>query len=283
MSNTDYAKIERAILFIESNVRSQPPLERIAAGVGLSPFHFQRLFRRWAGVSPKRFLQYLTAKHAEGLLRESRSLLDVTDEVGLSSAGRLHDLVVNIHAVTPGQLKERGAGLTIRFGIHPSLFGDCLLAVTERGICWLSFINPRDRARAVADLQRYWSGARIEERPAATRPFIDRIFPSSTRRGTQPAIDLFIQGTNFQIKVWEALLTIPPGSVASYEEMARRIGAPKATRAAASAVANNPVSFLIPCHRVIRKSGAIGNYGGGPARKKAMLGWEAAQTAKSVP
>ena len=279
MVTTDYARVEKAILFIESNFRAQPPLETIAAGVGLSPFHFQRLFRRWAGVSPKRFLQYLTAKRAEGLLRESRNLLDVTDEVGLSSPGRLHDLVVNIHAMTPGQLKARGAGLTIHFGVHPSLFGDCLLAVTERGICWLSFIDPRDRARAVADLRRCWSGARLHERPAATRPFMDRIFPVSRRRGgsAQSAIDLFVQGTNFQVKVWEALLTIPPGSVASYEEVARRIGAPKATRAAASAVANNPVSFLIPCHRVIRKSGAIGNYGGGPARKKAMLGWEAAQ------
>jgi AraC family transcriptional regulator of adaptative response/methylated-DNA-[protein]-cysteine methyltransferase len=275
MSTTDYARIEKAILFIESNVRRHPSLNEIAAGVGLSPFHFQRLFRRWAGISPKQFTQYLTAGVAERLLRESRSLLDVTDEAGLSSPGRLHDLMITIHGVTPGQLKSRGAGLAIGFGIHPNPFGECLLATTERGICWLSFVSPHDRQEAIAGLRQRWSGALLHERPETTRPVAERIFSASRRRtGT---IDLFVQGTNFQIKVWEALLTIPAGSVASYEEMARRIGAPTATRAVASAVAENPVSYLIPCHRVIRKSGAFGNYGGGATRKKALLGWEAAR------
>ncbi len=274
MSATDYARIEQAILYIESNVRRRPSLEEIAAGVGLSPFHFQRLFRRWAGISPKRFTQYLTANTAERLLRESRSLLDAADEAGLSSPGRLHDLIVTIHAVTPGQLKSRGAGLTIQYGVHPTPFGDCLLAVTERGICWLSFITPRDRDAAVADLRQYWAGARLHERPQVTRPVAERIFRLSQRGGV---IDLFVQGTNFQVKVWEALLTIPPGAVASYQEIARKIGAPTATRAVGTAVGQNPVSYLIPCHRIIRKSGAFGNYGGGVARKKALLGWEVAR------
>jgi AraC family transcriptional regulator, regulatory protein of adaptative response / methylated-DNA-[protein]-cysteine methyltransferase len=280
MPAADYARIERAILFIEANVRRRPSLDQIAAGAGLSPFHFQRLFRRWAGISPKRFMQFLTANTAERLLHESRSLLDVTDEAGLSSPGRLHDLMVTIHAVTPGQLKNHGAGLTIRFGVHPSPFGECLLAVTERGICWLSFIDPRDRDVAVADLRHYWDGAILQERPQATRPLAERIFRPSRRAAgapAPPAIDLFVQGTNFQIKVWEALLAIPPGAVASYQEIARRIGAPHATRAVGTAIGHNPVSYLIPCHRVIRKSGAIGNYGGGVARKKALLGWEAAR------
>jgi AraC family transcriptional regulator of adaptative response/methylated-DNA-[protein]-cysteine methyltransferase len=276
MSTTDYARIEKAILFIESNVRRHPSLNEIAAGVGLSPFHFQRLFRRWAGISPKQFTQYLTAGVAERLLRESRSLLDVTDEAGLSSPGRLHDLMITIHGVTPGQLKNRGAGLTIHFGVHPSPFGDCFLATTERGICWLSFIDPYDREETIADLKHQWHAALLQERPSVTRPIVERIFTPS-RRGAGGAVDLFVQGTNFQVNVWEALLTIPPGSVASYEEMARRIGAPTATRAVASAIADNPVSYLIPCHRVIRKSGAFGNYRWGVARKRAMLGWEAAR------
>jgi AraC family transcriptional regulator, regulatory protein of adaptative response / methylated-DNA-[protein]-cysteine methyltransferase len=270
---TDYARIEKAIVFIQTNVHRRPSLEAIAAGVGLSPFHFQRLFRRWAGISPKRFVQYLTADEAERALRASASLLEAAEEAGLSSPGRLHDLIVAIHAVTPGELKRRGEGLTIRYGVHPSPFGECLLAVTERGICWLSFIDPRDCDGAVADLRRYWSGALLQERTDATRSVAERMFRSSNRGGRY---DLFVHGTNFQIKVWEALLTIPPGAVASYQEIARRIGAPKATRAVGTAVGQNPVSYLIPCHRVIRKSGAFGRYGGGAVRKMALLGWEAA-------
>ncbi len=276
MSVADYARIEKAILFIESNFRSQPSLEEIAAGVGLSRYHFHRLFRRWAGISPKSFIQYLTARHAEGLLRESRNLLDVSYEVGLSGAGRLHDLIVKIHGVTPGQLKALGAGLTIRFGIHPSPFGACLVSVTDRGICGLSFIGPEGREEAIADLRRRWGHAVLQERPGVTQPVVDRIFAAS-RNPAGAAFDLFVAGTNFQIKVWEALLRIPPGSVASYAEIARRIGAPGAARAVGAAVVQNPVALLIPCHRVIRKSGAFGEYRWGAARKKAILGWEAAR------
>jgi len=281
MSATDYARIEQAIHFIESNVRRRPSLDEIAANAGLSPFHFQRLFRRWAGISPKRFIQYLTADTATRLLRESGSLFDAADEAGLSSPGRLHDLIVTIHAVTPGQMKSLGAGLTIRYGVHPTPFGDCLLAVTERGICWLSFLTPQGRDGAVADLRHYWGGALLQERPQATRPVTERIFPPSGRGGG--LLDLLVHGTNFQVKVWEALLTIPPGAVASYQEIARRVGAPAATRAVGTAVGQNPVSYLIPCHRVIRKSGAFGNYGGGVARKKALLGWEAARFPHPAP
>jgi AraC family transcriptional regulator of adaptative response/methylated-DNA-[protein]-cysteine methyltransferase len=273
MPASDYARIERAIHFIEANARRRPSLDEIAAGSGLSPFHFQRLFRRWAGLSPKRFIQYLTANTAERLLRESRSLLDAAEEAGLSGPGRLHDLIVAIHAVTPGQMKSRGKGLMILYGVHPTPFGNALLAVTERGVCWLSFLDPRDRDGALSDLHRYWSGAVLQEQPEATRPAAERMFTPTHRGGR---IDLIVYGTNFQVKVWEALLTIPPGAVASYQEIARRIGAPKATRAVGTAVGRNPVSYLIPCHRVIRKSGAFGNYGGGVARKKALLGWEAA-------
>jgi AraC family transcriptional regulator of adaptative response/methylated-DNA-[protein]-cysteine methyltransferase len=280
MSTADYTRIEQAIQFINSNVRRRPSLEEIAASVGLSPFHFQRLFRRWAGISPKRFIQYLTADAAMRLLRESHSLLDAADEAGLSGTGRLHDLIVTIHAVTPGEMKSRGEGLTIRYGIHPTPFGAALLAVTERGICWLSFISPRDRDGAITDLQRYWSGAVLEEQPAATRPLAERIFRAS-HHGER--FNLFVHGTNFQVKVWEALLTIPPGEVASYQAIARLVGTPNATRAVGTAVGQNPVSYLIPCHRVIRKSGAFGNYGGGVARKKALLGWEAARAPHPEP
>jgi AraC family transcriptional regulator of adaptative response/methylated-DNA-[protein]-cysteine methyltransferase len=280
MPDTDYARIERAIHFIEANVRRRPSLEEVAAGAGLSPFHFQRLFRRWAGISPKRFVQYLTAGEAERALRASASLLEAAEEAGLSSPGRLHDLIVAIHAVTPGELKQRGEGLMIRYGIQPSPFGDCLLAVTERGICWLSFIDARDRGGAVADLRRYWSGALLQEETNATRSVAEQVFVPARRGGR---FDLFVHGTNFQIKVWEALLMIPSGSVASYQEIARRIGAPKATRAVGTAVGQNPVSYLIPCHRVIRKSGEFGRYGGGVVRKKALLGWETAHNPTAGP
>jgi len=275
MPATDYARIERAIHFIEANVRRRPSLDEIAAGAGLSSFHFQRLFRRWAGISPKRFIQYLTAGQAERALRASASLLDAADEAGLSGPGRLHDLIVAIHAVTPGELKHFGAGLTIRYGVHSSPFGDCLLAVTKRGVCWLSFIDPRDHDGDVSGLRDYWRGATLQEQPEATRPVAGRIFRPPENGGSR--LDLYVHGTNFQIKVWEALLMIPPGAVASYQEIARRIGEPKATRAVGTAVGQNPVSYLIPCHRVIRKSGAFGHYGGGVARKQALLGWEAFQ------
>ena len=273
---TDYERIERAIHYLEQNYHHQPSLKALARGAGLSEFHFQRLFRRWAGISPKRFLQYLTAGHATRLLRASRTNLEVAYDSGLSGGGRLHDLLVQLHAVTPGELKRAGAGLTIQYGFHSSPFGECLIAITARGVCHLGFTPPADPRAALAELTAEWPRARFEQAPRMTAPIARRLF---TRvNGDSPGIDLHVRGTNFQIKIWEALLRIPSGSVVSYEDIARRIRAPRAVRAVANAVAHNPVAWLIPCHRVIRKSGALGGYRWGETRKKALLVWEAVRT-----
>lgn len=277
MATSDYARIEKAIHYLDANFRKQPGLPEIAAQVHLSEYHFQRLFRRWAGITPKRFLQYLTAEYSRRLLRQSRSVLAVSDASGLSSAGRLHDLLVGLHAVTPGELKSLGADLVIQYGFHPSPFGECLIAITRRGVCALEFVDAGGRAKALARLRLQWQGATLRLQPRATRPMAARVFTAP--RVSTDRYDLFVQGSNFQVKVWEALLRIPPGHVVSYEEMAARIEAPAATRAVASAVARNPIAFLIPCHRVIRKTGAFGEYRWGSARKKALLGWEAAHYA----
>jgi AraC family transcriptional regulator of adaptative response/methylated-DNA-[protein]-cysteine methyltransferase len=272
---TDYERIERAIRYLEENYQDQPNLKALACGAGLSEFHFQRLFRRWAGISPKRFVQYLTAGHAVRMLRESHTNLDAACDAGLSGGGRLHDLLVNIHAVTPGELKRAGAGLSIQYGFHPSSFGECLIGATSRGVCHLSFLSKEDHRAALAELAAEWPQAHIEEAPRVTAPLARRLF---TRvNGDAPGIDLHVRGTNFQIKVWEALLRIPSGGVVSYEDLARHIHAPRAVRAVANAVAHNPVAWLIPCHRVIRKSGVLGGYRWGETRKKALLAWEAAQ------
>jgi AraC family transcriptional regulator of adaptative response/methylated-DNA-[protein]-cysteine methyltransferase len=272
----DYSRIERAILFLDRNFRDQPGLSDIARSVNLSEHHFQRLFRRWAGISPKRFLQFLTVEYAKELLAESRSLLDATYEAGLSSPGRLHDLFTNVEAVTPGEFKSKGAGLKIDYGFHWSPFGICLLAVTDRGICGLSFLLHGDHEKAVQDLKSKWPGAGFEENSERTAPLLDQIFPPAGPKGAR-ALSLFLRGTNFQIKVWEALLRIPEGSVVSYEDLALRLGKPGATRAVGSAVGQNPIAFIIPCHRVIRKIGLVGDYHWGATRKKAMLVWEAAR------
>lgn len=273
---TDYERIERAIRYLEQNYRRQPDLKAMARGAGLSEFHFQRLFRRWAGISPKRFVQYLTAGHAVRVLRESRTNLDAAYEAGLSGGGRLHDLLINLHAVTPGELKRAGAGLTIQYGFHPSPFGECLIAMTARGICHLGFSPPENRRAALADLAAEWPRAQLVEAPRVTAPLARRLFTGGN--GQAPGIDLHVRGTNFQIKVWEALLRIPAGITVSYEDLARHIRAPSAVRAVANAVANNPIAWLIPCHRVIRKSGALGGYRWGETRKKVLLAWEAART-----
>ena len=243
----------------------------------LSEFHFQRLFRRWAGISPKRFIQFLTLEHAKKLLGGSHSVLDATYDAGLSSPGRLHDLFVNIEAMTPGEFKAQGAGLRISYGFHPSPFGECLLAVTERGICGLGFIDAGGRAQILRDFQARWPEAHWEENARLTQPYIRRIFGGEKRNGNRP-ITLVLHGTNFQIKVWEALLRIPMGSVVPYEDLATTVCSARAARAVGGAVGKNPIAFLIPCHRVIRKAGGIGGYHWGAARKRAMLAWEAART-----
>jgi len=272
----DYQRVERAILFLEHNLHRQPSLKVIAASVNLSEYHFQRLFTRWVGISPKRFLQFLTKEYAKGLLEQSEDLLGVAYEAGLSSPGRLHDLFVTCEAVTPGEYKSRGEGLTIAYGFHPSPFGECLLALTERGICSLSFVQPGSREQALEALKGRWSKARLNQDAARTRPLAGQIFARYAGHASSP-LHLFLSGTNFQIKVWEALLRIPPGAAVSYQDIAVYVGMPEATRAVSNAVAHNPIPVLIPCHRVIRKTGDWGGYQYGTARKKALLGWEAAQ------
>ena len=267
----DYQRIERAILFIENNFQSQPTLREIAGAVSLSEHHFQRLFKRWAGISPKRFLQFVTAVHAKKLLQSRQGLMEVAYKSGLSSISRLHDLFVNMEAMTPGELRKKGESLTIRYGLHPSPFGECFIAVTDKGISSLEFVGNSDIDTAVADLKNQWKNAQIILDQKATMHYIDKIFGGRSQR-SRPSLS--VKGTNFQIKVWEALLKIPQGAVVSYEDLAASIGKPKAVRAVANAVAHNPVAFLIPCHRVIRKTGAIGGYRWGIGKKIAILLWE---------
>lgn len=268
----DYRRIEKAIVFLERNFRRRPALKEIAKTVNLSEYHFQRLFRRWAGISPKRFLQLLTIEHTKKLMENSGSLLEVTLESGLSSPSRLHDLFVKIEAVTPYEFRRHGVGMEIRYGFHQSPFGECFVAITTRGICNLAFTAAGGRSRVVEDLRNRWSGAQIREDSAATKPYADKVFGPT---GPVGRVTLFVKGTNLQIQVWQALLKIPPGRLASYEAVAASVGRPGAVRAVASAVARNPVAFLIPCHRVIRKTGLIGGYRWGSARKKAILAREA--------
>lgn len=272
----DYDRIENAIKYIETNFHYQPSLKEIADQIGLSEFHFQRLFSRWVGISPKRFLQFLTKEYAKQLLDNSSNILDVTYETGLSSPGRLHDLFVTCEAVTPGEFKSRGQGIAITYGFHPSPFGECLMATTERGVCGFSFLKEGDRDQVLADLKFNWKHADLTENPDANRALVKNIFRPELQNESIP-LHLILNGTNFQIKVWEALIKIPFGALVTYEDVAVQIGLPKATRAVGSAVGKNPISFIIPCHRVIRKTADFGNYGGGKARKKAILGWEAAQ------
>jgi AraC family transcriptional regulator, regulatory protein of adaptative response / methylated-DNA-[protein]-cysteine methyltransferase len=284
----DYRRVEEAILFLERNAHRQPTLKEIAESVHLSEYHFQRLFTRWVGISPKRFLQFLTKEGAKQLLDSSGNVLDVSYAVGLSGPGRLHDLFVATEAVTPGEYKRGGEGLEIAYGFHPSPFGECLLGVTGRGICHLAFVVG-DREAALGELRRFWPEARLREDPELTGPLLGRIFgleeasldQDSLNKASSP-LTLYLRGTNFQIKVWEALLRIPPGKVTTYAGIASALGMPSASRAVGNAVARNPIPLIIPCHRVIRKAGEFGKYRYGSARKKAMLAWEAVKVGSMV-
>ena len=271
----DYFRIEKVIIFLKNNYQRQPSLDEIAAHIGLSPFHTQRLFKRWAGISPKRFIQYLTIGYAKTILQNSGNLLDAAYDSGLSGPGRLHDLFVTFDAVTPGEYKQKGENIFIQYGIHPCPFGSCLIGVTSRGVSWLSFFGDEGPERSLAELTHQWAGAKISENPQATAAFIQRIFNLGVLSHHQP-LTLFLKGTNFQIKVWEALLKLPEGGLFTYEALAASIGKPHAARAVATAIGQNPVSYLIPCHRVLRKSGIISGYRWGPVRKKAIIAWEAA-------
>ena len=271
----DYRRIEQAIRYLEEHFLEQPDLSAAASSIGLSEYHFQRLFTRWVGISPKRFLQFLTKEHAKDLLRQPVDLLEATYASGLSSPSRLHDLFVACEAVTPGEYKSHGEGLTIQYGFHQTPFGECLLARTPRGVCALVFVESGGREQALKELRLKWRRARLEEDPAATAPLIAQIFlPPEARTGT---LGLFLNGTNFQIKVWEALLRLPPGGLTTYQGLAEEIHSPSAARAVGNAVAHNPLAYLIPCHRVLQKTGHFGNYRYGSSRKKAILGWEMAR------
>lgn len=269
--SSDYARVEKALRYIDDHRRSQPTLEDVAEELGLSPFHTQRLFRRWAGVSPKRFLEYLTVEHAKRRLSESASVLDAALDEGLSGPARLHDQFVAVEAMTPGEYKRGGEGLRVRFGFHPSPFGRMLVAATERGVCGLAFVRESDEGE-LAELRGQWPGASLIADSGATEELAGRIFEESGDR-----IRVLVRGTNFQIQVWKALLTIPEGALCSYRGLARALGRPTSARALAGAVAANRLGYLIPCHRVIRGLGQVGGYRWGTPRKRALLAWESAR------
>lgn len=278
-SNTDYERIAKAIAFIRDNARQQPSIEQIASHVGLSPWHFQREFRSWAGVSPKRFLEFLTVQHAKELLDKSASVLDTALDLGLSGPGRLHDQFISVEAVTPGQYKRFGNGLQIRYGVHPCPFGLMFLAETGKGLCELAFGTEEMLGKEAQDLVKRWPAAQVFHDPEYTAPTAERLFNPGNRGqdGQNTGFQLFVKGTNFQVNVWRALLRIPEGSLISYKQLAQVTGKPAAVRATASAVGANPVSYLIPCHRVLRSTGELGGYHWGLERKRAMIAWDSAR------
>ncbi len=268
---TDYDRIASAITYISEHARQQPSLDDIAAHLNLSKYHFSRLFKQWAGVTPTQFMHYLTLEHAKDRLRESQSLLDTTLDVGLSSPGRLHDLFVTLEAMSPGDYKQHGTGVTIRVTFQDSPFGAVAIARTSRGICAIRFLNTRSQADLLDTLQAEWPAATLTViADAAPEPLFDSSTPS------QP-YPVHVKGTNFQVRVWQALLQIPEGSLLTYSDVAKKIGQPAATRAVASAIAKNPVGYLIPCHRVINKAGQLHKYRWGGTRKQAIIGWESAR------
>ncbi len=278
---SDYNRVAQAINYLDTNFQDQPNLAAIATKIGLSEFHFQRLFRRWAGISPKRFLQFLTAEYARDVLVKSRDLFDATCGAGLSGPGRLHDLFVNIYAATPAQVRDAGSDLEIRYGFAPTPFGQCLIAETDRGLCGLSFIEPDQPNAAFESFRSRWRSATLVQNDRRARTLTSKVFSKATRSPQEP-VTVHLQGTNFQIRVWEALLRIPAGIAATYQDIASGIGAPEAVRAVGTAIGHNPIAYLIPCHRVLRKSGALGGYRWGVDRKRALLGWEGAKVEATV-
>ena len=272
---SDYDRIAEAISFIAGRVTSQPTLQDIARHVHLSPFHFQRLFSRWAGVTPKRFLQVLTLERAKQLLSESKPLLEVSDALGLSSASRLYDHFVHLEAVTPGEYRLKGAGLRIEYAVHDTPFGKAFIARTSRGICNFSFLENGDIDAHVTDLHKTWPHALVYEDRQTTLAPIKALF-GGEKKSNRP-LSLHVSGTNFQVSVWKALLQVPPATVASYSQVATAIGHPRSARAVGLAVGANPVALLIPCHRVIQQSGKLGGYHWGETRKQAIHAWESAR------
>ena len=272
---SDYDRIALAIDYLTTRATQQPSLDQVAAHVDLSPAHFQRLFSRWAGVSPKRFLQALTVDRAKVLLEKSQATLEVSGAVGLSSGSRLHDHFVQLEAVTPGEVKTRGAGLLIQYGQHETPFGEAFLACTQRGVCEFAFLEPGAPPGQEA-LQQKWPKATLSQDKQATRPVLEAMFPQG--KPVDRPLSLHVSGTNFQVRVWKALLQLPPGSLTTYKALAQTIGHANSARAVGQAVGANPVAFAIPCHRVIQSAGGLGGYRWGLTRKQAMQAWEATRT-----
>jgi AraC family transcriptional regulator, regulatory protein of adaptative response / methylated-DNA-[protein]-cysteine methyltransferase len=272
--SADYERVRRIIAYLSERWREQPSLEDIAAHVGLSTTHVHHLFRRWCGLTPKAFLQAITLDNAKALLASSASVLDATYELGLSGPGRLHDLFVTHEAMTPGDYKAGGAGLVMRFGFHPSPFGEAIVVATGRGLAGLGFVDEGDRESALADMKRRWPKAEYREDPAATAPLARRVFSPAQWQPDQP-LRVVLIGTDFEVRVWQTLLRIPLGRATTYSDIANRIGKPSACRAVGAAVGKNPISFVVPCHRVLGRSGALTGYHWGLTRKQAILGWEA--------
>ncbi|MCL4512140.1 MAG: methylated-DNA--[protein]-cysteine S-methyltransferase [Bacteroidetes bacterium] len=271
---TDYERIAKAISYIKERFREQPDLEQVAKEVHLSQFHFQRLFNKWAGVSPKKFLEYISIQHAEELLRQNASLADASYETGLSGTSRLHDLFINIERMTPGEFKNKGENLSINYSFSPTPFGKIIVASTSKGICYIAFAD--DGQRAFQGLHDRFPNASYKQKRDPFHRDALRIFQNDWRNISN--IKLHLKGTPFQLKVWEALLKIPFGRISTYAHVAETIGSPTAARAVGTAIGDNPVAYLIPCHRVIRSTGVIGDYHWGNARKSAIVGWEAART-----
>jgi AraC family transcriptional regulator, regulatory protein of adaptative response / methylated-DNA-[protein]-cysteine methyltransferase len=274
----DYAVVRRAIAFVCERWRAQPEIDTIAAAAGVSASELHHLFRRWAAITPKAFLQALTLEHARRLLRDSASVLEAAFEVGLSGPGRLHDLFVTHEAMSPGEWKSGGAGLTMSYGFHPSPFGAALVMTTQRGLAGLAFADPGEEQAALADMKGRWPEANIVEDRARTTALARRIFDTGLWRADRP-LRVVLIGTDFEVRVWETLLKIPMGRAITYSDIARKVGATKAARAVGAAVGKNPLSFVVPCHRVLGKHGALTGYHWGLTRKRAMLGWESGRTA----
>lgn len=273
--NINYHRIEQAIQFLEENFQRQPELDEVAEKVHLSPFHFQRLFTEWAGISPKRFLQFLTVNYLKQKLHETKNISEAAESVGLSSQSRVYDLFTTLEAVTPQEYKMQGNGIHIAYGIHETPFGACLIGTTERGICWLSFLtSAEDSKESIEEMKAHWYHSVFHLNQNLTSNFVQQIFQ---RTSSQTKLHLFVKGTNFQIKVWNALLKIPTGGVVTYQDIAKKIDSPRAMQAVGSAVGSNHIAYLIPCHRVIRKDGILGDYRWSSTRKKSMIGWEMAR------